>query len=212
MQMPHIAATLRDMQTPIRAIALTLLVVVAGGVPGHSQVPQTPPDNVILITLDGARIEEMFGGMQVGILQSTLREGQKVEESPIYRRFWAESPQARREKLMPFFWKTLMAEHGSIAGNPALGSAVRLNNRHRFSYPGYSEILLGEAHDDVIKSNDPYRNPYTTVLEAMRERLRLSPERVATVGFMGALQRHRGAYRRGNLRQCGPGAAGRSRS
>ena len=95
-----------------------------------------------------------------------------MEDLPIYRRFWAESPQARREKLMPFFWKTLMAEHGSIAGNPALGSSVRLTNRHRFSYPGYSEILLGEAHDDEIKSNDPIRNPHTTVLEAMRERLR----------------------------------------
>ena len=170
------------MQTQIRSIALTLLAIVAGDVTGYSQVPQAPPDNVILITLDGARIEEMFGGMQVGILQSTLREGQKVEDSPIYQRFWAESPQARREKLMPFFWKTLMAEHGSIAGNPALASSVLLANHHRFSYPGYSEILLGEAHDDVIKSNDPFRNPYTTVLEAMRERLRLSPERVATVG------------------------------
>ena len=119
--------------------------------------------------------------MQVEILQSTLREGQKVEDSAIYRRFWAESPKARREKLMPFFWNTLMARHGSIAGNPALGSAVRLANRHRFSYPGYAEILLGEPHDDVIKSNDPNRNPYTTVLEAMRERLRVGPSQVATV-------------------------------
>lgn len=182
MQMSHNAATLRGMQKQLRAMALTLLAVVAADAPGHSQVPQTAPSNVILITLDGARIEEMFGGMQIGILQSTLREGQKVEGSPIYRRFWAESPQARREKLMPFFWKTLMAEHGSIAGNPALDSSVRLSNRHRFSYPGYSEILLGEPHDDVIKSNDPYRNPYTTVLEIMREHLHLGPERVATVG------------------------------
>ena len=179
--MSHNAATLRDMQGQLRAIALTLLAVVATDVPGHSQVPQALPNNVILITLDGARIEEMFGGMQIGILQSTLREGQKVEDSPIYRRFWAESPQARREKLMPFFWKTLMAEHGSIAGNPALGSAVRLNNRHRFSYPGYAEILLGEAHDDAINSNDPNRNPYTTVLEAMREHLGVAPSQVATV-------------------------------
>jgi hypothetical protein len=123
----------------------------------------------------------MFGGMQAGILQSTLREGQTVESSPSYRRFWAESPQARRAKLMPFFWQTLMAEHGSIAGNPALASAVQLTNSHRFSYPGYAEILLGESHDDVIKSNDPNRNPYTTVLEAMRERLRVGPEQVATV-------------------------------
>ena len=168
------------MQRHLQAMALVLVVGVAAVAPGHGQAPQPAPDNVILITLDGARIEEMFGGMQIGILQSTLREGQRVEDSPMYRRFWAESPQARREKLMPFFWTRLMAQ-GSIAGNPALGSAVQLNNRHRFSYPGYAEILLGEPHDDVIKSNDPIRNPYTTVLEAMRERLRVGPERVATV-------------------------------
>ena len=154
----------------------------------------------------------MFGGMQIGILQSTLREGQKVEDSPVYRRFWAESPQARREKLMPFFWKTLMAEHGSIAGNPALESPVRLTNRHRFSYPGYAEILLGEPHDDVIKSNDPDRNPYTTVLEAMRERLACRPESSRDCRIMGALQRDCGAYGGSHVRQCGPGTAVRSRS
>ena len=170
------------MQKSFRGIALVLLFVAAAFARGKTQVAREAGDNVILITLDGARIEEMFGGMQLGILQSTLREGQKVEDSPVYRRFWAETPQARREKLMPFFWKTLMAEHGSIAGNPELGSTVRLTNRHRFSYPGYSEILLGEPHDEVINSNDPNRNPYTTVLEAMREHLRLGPEGVVTVG------------------------------
>ena len=168
------------MKQHCRVSALVLLALTFLAARGHGQAPPVA-DNVILITLDGARIEEMFGGMQIGILQSTLRAGQKVEDSPTYRRFWDESPRARREKLMPFFWKTLMAEHGSIAGNPALGSAVRLNNRHRFSYPGYAEILLGEPHDDVINTNDPNRNPYTTVLEAMRERLRVGPERVATV-------------------------------
>lgn len=169
------------MKKYLRQIAWALLVVVAAVTPGNTQAPQAPPNHVILITLDGARIEEMFGGMQTDILQSTLRQEQKVEDSPIYRRYWAESPQARREKLMPFFWKTLMVEHGSIAGNPALGSSVRLTNQHRFSYPGYSEILLGEAHDDVINSNAVYRNPYTTVLETIRARLHFTPEQVATV-------------------------------
>ena len=74
-----------------------------------------------------------------------------------------------------------MAQHGSIAGNPALGSSVRLANRHRFSYPGYSEILLGEPKDDVIKSNDPVQNPFSTVLEVLRERLNVPSEKVATV-------------------------------
>jgi len=138
-------------------------------------------DNVLLITLDGARVEEMFGGLDLEILRSSLRPGQKVEDSPAYRRFWADSAKARREKLLPFFWKTLMVEHGSIAGNSAAGSSVRLANGHRFSYPGYAEILLGETHDAAIKSNDPVRNPFTTVLEVLRERLAVPAEKVATV-------------------------------
>ena len=35
----------------------------------------------------------------------------------------------------------------------------------RFSYPGYSEILTGAAHDEVIDSNDNKRYPFLTVLE-----------------------------------------------
>jgi hypothetical protein len=138
-------------------------------------------DNVILITLDGARVQEMFGGLDLEILRSTLKKGQTVEDRPVYRRFWAAEAVARREKLMPFFWKTLMSEHGSIAGNRMLGSTVRVTNRHRFSYPGYSEILVGEAHDEAITSNDPIRNPNRTVLETVRERLGLPSARVATV-------------------------------
>ena len=80
---------------------------------------------------------------------------------------------------MPFFWGTLMREHGSIAGNVQVGSSVTLTNRHRFSYPGYAEILLGEAHDDVIASNDPVRIPYVTLLEELKRTLRLEKPAVA---------------------------------
>ena len=88
----------------------------------------------------------------------------------MYRRFWAPTPEARREKLMPFFWGTLMREHSFIPGNRELKSPVALTNRHWFSYPGYSEVLVGAAHDDEIKSNDPIRNPYPTVLEFIRQK------------------------------------------
>ena len=106
-----------------------------------------------------------------GILRSTLAKDARLEDSPAFKRFNGATPEERREKLMPFFWKELMAKHGSIAGNRALGSSVTLTNTHRFSYPGYSEILTGEAHDDVIKSNDRMQNPYRTVLEELKERL-----------------------------------------
>lgn len=135
-------------------------------------------ENVVLITLDGVRVEEMFSGIDTRILRSVSRE-KRIEDSPLYQKYWAPTAQERREKLMPFFWRVLMKEHGSVAGNRALGSTVLLKNTHRFSYPGYSEILTGEAHDDVIKSNDKIQNPYPTVLEFLKTELRLHPARVA---------------------------------
>jgi hypothetical protein len=140
---------------------------------------QSTQARVILVTLDGARNEDVFGGLDANGLKSTLRENQRLEDQAIYKRFWAETPEARREKLMPFFWGVLMREHGSIAGNVRAGSSVTLTNTHRFSYPGYAEILLGEAHDAEIKSNDPLRNPFVTILEEVRTRLKLPKTGVA---------------------------------
>lgn len=142
---------------------------------------QSKTENVILITLDGARTQEIFGGVDLDIL--TDKAGRrKVEDTELYKKYWAATPEERRAKLMPFFWNVLMKEHGSIAGNRALGSAVMTTNKMWFSYPGYSEILTGQAHDDVIKSNDRNRNPYTSVLEFLKRKLKLSKTQVALFG------------------------------
>lgn len=158
---------------------LFLAAALLGAVGAQGAQPAAAPASVLLVTLDGARVEEMFGGLDVDILRSTLEANQRVEDQPVYQRFWAETPEARREKLMPFFWGTLMKAHGSVAGNPARNSQVRVTNGHRFSYPGYSEILVGRAHDETIKSNEPVRNPYRTVLEFMRNSAGWSREQVA---------------------------------
>ena len=134
--------------------------------------------NVILITLDGARTQEIFGGLDLDILKSVVKKG-RVEDRPAYRKYWAATPQERREKLMPFFWGTWMKKHGYIYGNRSLGSTVAITNQHRFSYPGYSEILTGQAHDDVINSNDNKRNPFPSVLEFLKKKLDLAAARVA---------------------------------
>jgi hypothetical protein len=141
-------------------------------------------DRIVLITVDGARTEEIFGGLDLEVLKSTIKEPARVEDSEAYRRYWAATPEERRKKLMPFFW-SLVTEHGSIAGDRRAGSAVSLGNRHWFSYPGYSEILLGQPHDAEIKSNDPIRNPYPTVLETIRQRLNVPADKVATFAGWG---------------------------
>jgi hypothetical protein len=158
---------------------LALVSVLALWLVAPVTIAQTTDPSVILITLDGARTEEIFGGLDLDVMKSTLKEKQKLEDQPAYKRFWATTPEARREKLMPFFWGTLMRRHGSVAGNLRAGSSVTLTNTHRFSYPGYSEILLGEPHDADIKSNDPTRNPYATVLEELQARLKLSKAQAA---------------------------------
>lgn len=139
-------------------------------------------DALILITLDGARTEEIFGGLDEQVFRSTLPASRKLEDDATYKRFNAGTPGDRRTKLMPFFWGQLVTKHGSIAGNRSLNSSVTLTNTHRFSYPGYAEILLGEAHDDVIKSNDRIQNPYVTLLEELRTSLKLPVAGVAAFG------------------------------
>ncbi|MBS1787706.1 MAG: phosphoglyceromutase [Acidobacteria bacterium] len=142
---------------------------------------QNKTENVILITFDGARTQEIFGGLDLDILKDKTRRG-KVEDSALYKKFWAATPEERRMKLMPFFWGTLMKDYGSIAGNRSLGSAVMTTNKMWFSYPGYSEILTGQAHDDVINSNDRNRNPNTSVLEFLKRKLKLTKNQVALFG------------------------------
>ena len=161
--------------------AIAILAATLGPAPARTAVvtAQAAEPKVILITFDGARTEEIFGGLDVEALSSTLAEGKTLEDNETYKRFWAATPEARREKLMPFFWGVLMRQHGSIAGNPRTGSAVTLTNTHRFSYPGYAEILLGEAHDADIKSNEPIRTPSVTVLEEVRSQLKLTKTQVA---------------------------------
>jgi hypothetical protein len=91
--------------------------------------------NVILITLDGARTQEIFGGLDDAVFRAQLTKEKKTpEQSDVYKRFAGATPEERRRKLMPFFWDTWMAQHGSIGGNRARNSTFQLTNTHRFSY------------------------------------------------------------------------------
>ena len=148
----------------------------------HAADDRSQTRNVVLVTLDGVRVQEIFGGLDAEVLRSTLAEGQELAKHPAYQRYWASTPEARREKLMPFFWATLMHQDGSIAGNPQRGSRVQLGNTMRFSYPGYAELLTGRAHDETIDSNDKRQQPFPTVLEFVRRKLGLPRDKVAVFG------------------------------
>jgi dienelactone hydrolase len=120
---------------------------------------------VVLITTDGLRWQEVFGGAEEQLL---TKEAGVAEPADLRREFWRDSPAARREALLPFMW-TVIARQGQIYGNTARGSTARVTNGRNFSYPGYNELLSG-LPDPRIDSNDKKPNPNVTVLEWLNGR------------------------------------------
>jgi len=132
--------------------------------------------NVVLVTFDGVRIQEMFGGMDEVVAANDKRSGiYDIERArSLYDRPTADE---RRAALFPYFWGAL-APQGVVLGDKARGSHVTLRNPHAFSYPGYMEILTGRYQPEVT-TNDLKRYPHTTFLEYARRELGLTPEGVA---------------------------------
>ncbi|MCZ6796220.1 MAG: alkaline phosphatase family protein [Planctomycetota bacterium] len=131
---------------------------------------------VVLITVDGLRHQELFGGLEPRMLEDKKRSG--IEDVERLRSLYLRpTARERREALLPFFWKTF-APRGVVLGNKARGSRALLRNRRRFSYPGYAELLTG-APQDTITSNAKVRLPRPSFLEFVRTKLRLPREKVA---------------------------------
>lgn len=142
---------------------------------------------VVLVTLDGVRIQELFGGMDPVLANAPESESGIYEIDVMKARYWRDTPVARREALMPFFWKTL-APAGVVFGNPAKGSRVTVQNRQWFSYPGYSELLTGRPQPDVT-SNELVRYPRNrTVLEHLHDELGLGFAEIAQIGSWDGLK------------------------
>jgi hypothetical protein len=136
-------------------LACFCLFVASGG---FSQSRKT--ENLIVVTLDGMRWQEVFGGIDSQIVVSKKFTW---DSTAVVERFGAPTRDQRKEKLFPFLWKTV-AVHGQLYGDRLNGSEVNNANRYKFSYPGYNEIFTGYP-DTSVNSNDKIKNPNTNVLE-----------------------------------------------
>jgi dienelactone hydrolase len=150
-----------------RSVWRSLAFVLATGA-ATSLLPaasSTRTQNVVLITTDGLRWQEVFGGADEQLM---TKDAGVSEPAELKREFWRDTPEARRQALLPFLWRVL-ARQGQIYGNAARGSVARVTNGLNFSYPGYNELLCGRA-DPRIDSNDKKPNPNVTVLEWLNAR------------------------------------------
>lgn len=172
-------ASLRRARGKALALAGVALTVTALAAPVHAKSEAEPGHNVILLTLDGVRVQEIFGGLDETI---AVHDEQQVysDMAAMRARFGGTTPEARREALLPFFWKTL-APQGMVLGNPAYGNRVSVQNRVQWSTPGYTEMLTGRPRPEVT-DNEQRRYGYPTALEHARAALGLGHQQVAQIG------------------------------
>ncbi|HEY3132656.1 MAG TPA: alkaline phosphatase family protein [Acidobacteriota bacterium] len=132
-------------------------------------------ENIILITADGLRYQELFSGADADLL-ADKKSG--IESPAVLRsQFWRPTAEERRLALLPFFWG-ILAPQGIVLGNKARGSSVQVTNSYRVSYPGYAEILTGQPLPQIT-GNKEIRIPRETVLEFVRRKFMLSRMGVA---------------------------------
>src|SRR5438046_1966386 len=155
------------MKTSNATFSLFLWILCASMLaPAIGQAAGLKTKNVFLIVTDGFRWQEVFTGAEEMLIDKT--NGGVRDVPALRKKVWRETPEHRRDALLPFFW-TEIAPHGQIYGNQAKGSIARVTNDRRFSYPGYNEIFTGRA-DPRIDSNKKIPNPNVTVFEWLQGR------------------------------------------
>lgn len=149
-----------------------VVLAAAAGLTAQAQAPAPATararatENVLLVTLDGLRWQDVFTGADNRMMNK--EDGGVADLLATRKRFWRGEPAARREALLPFLW-TVVAKEGQLFGDPSRNAKATITNPHKFSYPGYSELLCGFA-DPRIASNDKFPNPNVTVLEFLHGR------------------------------------------
>ena len=142
------------MNSIIKVVVFSLTVLLSNAV--------NAAQNVVLITLDGVRWQEVFNGADNSLINNT--DFVKKPEQ-LRTQFWAKTANERQQLLMPFLTQ-VVAKKGIIIGDRANGSTMSVSNPWYFSYPGYNEILTGEV-DENINSNNKLLNPNKTILERL---------------------------------------------
>lgn len=129
-----------------------------------AQSKDTVAPNVFIITIDGLRWQEVFNGADKRIIFNS----KYVQDSSLtYDMYGGNTGDERREKLMPFFWRTI-ASKGQLHGNRMYGNKMNVSNPYNISYPGYNEILTGYA-DPFIASNKPTLNKNSNLLAYLHQ-------------------------------------------
>lgn len=142
-------------------IGLALLFTACGGRVAEEYRPNAPTDyNVVLVTLDGVRWQELFGG-----------------EDPLLAR--------NPEVLFPHFWQRV-APRGVMYGDPATHGQMRVATAANASLPGYMSIYA--ETDQGCLTNFCPRIAVRTFVDRLHDELGLPQEELAVFAAWAKLK------------------------
>jgi hypothetical protein len=156
------------MKTPGWVAFVLVSLVSAGAGWAGEMAPRWKTRNVVLVTIDGLRWQEVFRGADSDLMTPEAGRVEASERKALLAKFGGARSDVRREKLMPFLWE-VVGRQGQLWGNRGARSPMEMSNAEWFSYPGYNELLTGRP-DPGIVSNDPIPNPNVSVLEWLNRR------------------------------------------
>lgn len=151
----------------MKIILLIISLAMFSGTPVNKQQPphfdiSGKTENLVVITIDGLRWKEIFGGADSLLINNTAY----TEDTEMQKlMFWDGSPEARRKKLMPFLWNVL-AVKGQVLGNRDFDNKVDVANPYRISYAGYNELFTGNP-DWLIFNNNKKLNGNKNIFEKL---------------------------------------------
>lgn len=148
----------------MRRIVIVSLLLFSSPLLAQNHRPKT--QNVIVVTLDGFRPQEFFGGADDTLMNKQF--GGIKDLAGCKKRYERPTPEERRAAILPFIWNEI-GKKGQIFGDKTRKAPTRLTNGLKFSYPGYSEIFCGFA-DPTINSNAKKLNANLSVLEFLNNK------------------------------------------
>src|ERR1700682_2182389 len=90
---------------------------------------QSKTKNIIFVMTDGLRWQEVFNGAEESLM--TKENGAVSDIAGLKKAYWRDTPEARREALMPFVW-SVISKRGQIYRNRDRGSDAYVTNGRNF--------------------------------------------------------------------------------
>ena len=139
----------------MRALWIGLILLFAGLTVHTNEYTTTSfnsQNKLFIITLDGMRWQEVFGGAHSSLLTDTKYVSNTRDTKAL---FWAATKEERRKKLMPFFW-SVIAQQGELYGNRQFQNKMNVSNPYALSYPGYNELFTGRVDLSIFNNGKSY--------------------------------------------------------